>query len=174
MVKLVSILLSFILLSCLKKDDEGFYIFKIKKGNHRSTSRIELKKTNNLSFSFMLTESCKYETKSTENQYDINKLFGMSDGGSHMKNSARLGWRYLNNKFEIFGFIHNNGQFYFEKICDVEPNVEYNCMISFMDKKYKFYVGSSVLEMDRYQNTNKRNYLLYPYFGGDEVAVNKT
>lgn len=160
----------FVIFTCVKKDDDGFFLFKIKKGNHRSTNRIHFTKKNNLNFSFILTESCIYKLENKENQYDVNKLFGMSDGGNHMDNSARLGWRYLDGKLEILGYTHYNKQFDFEKICDVEPNVEYNCQISFLEGKYRFIVGSNTLEMGRFMDKNKRNYILYPYFGGDEVS----
>lgn len=170
MIAIIFLILIVVLLSCHKKDDNGFYIFKIKKGNHRSVNRIGFTKTNNLSFSFIMTESCNYELSNAENQYDINKLFGMSDGGNHMDNSARLGWRSIDGKIEILGYTHNNGQFFFEKICDAKPNIEYNCQISFLADKYVFTVDSNTLEMDRYKDNNKRKYLLYPYFGGDEVA----
>jgi hypothetical protein len=170
MVVFILLVLTFILLSCHKKDDNGFYIFKIKEGKHRSVNRVELTKKTDLNFTFILTESCIYNLENKENQYDVNKLFGMSDGGNHMDNSARLGWRYLNGKLEILGYTHYNKQFDFEKICDVEPNVEYNCQISFLEGKYRFIVGSNTLEMGRFNDKNKRNYILYPYFGGDEVS----
>jgi len=171
MIRLINVfLLIFLFTSCLKKDGNGYYVFKIKKGQHRSVTRVEYVKTNILSFTFILTESCKYESKDPINQYDVNKLYGMSDGGSHTNNSARIGWRYLNNKLEIMAYTHFNGEFQFDKICDVEPNIEYSCQISFLSDKYQFNVNNNIVYLPRYKNSNNKNYLLYPYFGGDEVA----
>lgn len=95
----------------------------------------------------------------------------MSDGGNHSDNSARVGWRYLNNKLEIMAYTHYNGTLQFEKICDAEPNVEYVCQINYISNKYHFNVGGNVVELPRLKDINKKNYLLYPYFGGNEVAL---
>lgn len=171
MIRLINIFLFiFLLTSCLKKDGDGFNVFKIKKGHHRSITRIEYTKTSTLTFTFILTESCKYESIDPINQYDVNKLYGMSDGGVHTDNSARVGWRYLNNKLEIMAYTHYNGNFQFEKICEVEPNNVNSCQISFLDDMYQFNVNNNIVYLPRYKNTSKRKYLLYPYFGGDEVA----
>jgi hypothetical protein len=168
---LISILIIFLLLkSCTKKDNNGFWVFKIKEGKHRSTNKIKYICKNSLNFDLMLTESCKYQSKSLENQYDVNKIFGISDEGGHMENSARVGWRYLNDKIELMAFIHNNGVFSFEKICDAEPNVVYNCNINLLDDKYEFIINNNIIIMDRYKNNKRCKYLLYPYFGGDELA----
>lgn len=158
------------LFGCLKKDESGFYIFKIKKGDHRSTTRYQRVSTNSLNFTIILTESCKYQSNSPDNQLDINKVFGMSDGGNHMNNSARIGWRYYNNKLELHAYTHYNGNFDFKKICDVDADKEYNCQISYMDGYYNFVVNSVSVTMPRFENSDKKKYLLYPYFGGDETA----
>ena len=162
--------LTILLISCTKKDKNGFWVFKIKKDNHRSTNQVNFFCKDELNFDLILTESCKYQTKEYENQYDVNKLFGISDEGGHMKNSARFGWRYLNDNLELMVFVHNNGSFYFEKICDIQPNIIYNCQINLLSDKYEFIVGSNKIYMDRYKPNVNCKYLLYPYFGGNETA----
>jgi hypothetical protein len=168
--KIISVLFILCQTACLKKDEYGFRIFKIKEGNHRSIYRVERRKTNVINFKLILTESCKYQSKSTENQYDINKVFGMSDGSNHKDNSARIGWRYLDDKLELHAYTHYNGQFDFKKICDINPEVEYDCQIFFSETDYKFTVNGITVTMPRYKKSTEKNYLLYPYFGGDEES----
>lgn len=163
-------LLCFSQTGCLKSDSNGFFIFKIKKGNHRSVNRIQRTSSDELNFSLILTESCKYESKDPQNQYDVNKVFGMSDGGDHKENSARIGWRYVGDKIELHAYTHYNGNFDFKKICDIDTEKEYQCQISFLENEYQFIVNGVSVYMPRYKNSDKKKYLLYPYFGGDEVA----
>ena len=166
----IIVILIILLISFFKKRKNNFSVFKIKKDKHRSTFKIKYIFDDKINFDVILSESCKYKSKSEENQYDVNKIFGISDGGSHMKNSARLGWRYLNDKLELMAFTHNNGVFSFEKICDAQPNFIYNCQINLLIDKYQFIVDNNIVYMDRYKSNTNFKYLLYPYFGGDETA----
>ena len=155
--------------SCHKKDSEGFTIFKIKRGKHKSSSVLKFTNKKELSFKVRFDESCKYQTLDPVNQWDVNKLFGLSDGGSHIKNSARFGWRWVDGKLELLAFTHYNGDFFFEKITELEIGKEYDCVLTIGDK-YTFISNGSIVTMDRYKNNNRRNYYLWPYFGGDEAS----
>lgn len=158
------------LTTCVKKNGSGFWVFKIREGAHRSVVKVKTIKRDNIRFEIVLTESCKYETINPENQLDVNKLFGFSDGGGHMKNSARMGWRFVNDELELMAYTHYNGKFDFKKICNVNPNVHYECKINCLPDKYEFIVGDNTVYMDRYWLYSGKRYLLWPYFGGDEVA----
>ena len=135
---------------CVKKDSEGLWIFKIKKGNHRSVNKIKTINRDNIHFELLMTNSCKYETLNPMNQWDVNKIFGFSDGGGHKKNSARIGWRFVNNQIQLMGYTHYNGDFYFKKIRVVNPGNYYDCRINCLNDSYEFIVESDTIYMDRY------------------------
>ena len=159
-----------LMVSCVKKDSNDFWIFKIKEGKHRSTNKVKTINRDNIHFELLLTESCKYEALNPMNQWDVNKIFCFSDGGGHKRNSARIGWRFVNNEIQLMGYTHYNGDFYFKKICVVNPDVYYDCRINCLHDRYEFIVHSDTVYMDRYLIYSNRRYLLWPYFGGDEVA----
>ena len=156
--------------SCTKKDINNFWIFKIKEGKHRSTTKVKTTKKDNVHFEILLTESCKYQTLNFDNQWDVNKIFGFSDGDGHKNNSARIGWRYVKNELKLMAYTRYNGDFYFKNICVVEPGVYYECRINCLPDKYEFIVHNDTVYMDRYWIYSNRRYFLWPYFGGDEVA----
>ena len=162
MKKLFICLLSF--LSCTKIDDNGFKVFTIKEGNHRSGYRYKTSWSNKFNVKCIFDNSAIYTTKDSLNQYDVNKLWGVSDcSNNHMKNSIRFGWRWLNDSLEILWFRHLNNQFEFEKITTVELN-------EIIDDKYILGVNGVVVEVNRPCTQDFKRYYLYPYFGGDEVA----
>lgn len=170
MIKKFFILLILILTTCVKKNADDFWVFKIKEGKHRSTTKVKTINRDNIHFELVLTESCKYETLNPVNQWDVNKIFGFSDGGGHMENSARIGWRWVNNEIQLMAYTHYNGDFNFKKICVANTGVHYECRINCLIDKYEFIVHNDTTYMDRYWIYSNRRYLLWPYFGGDEVA----
>jgi hypothetical protein len=152
-----------------KKDSEGYIPFLIKKGSHKSSYSLNYTNKKSLSFFVQFDDSCVYKTIDPSNQEDVNKLIGISDGFSHVKNSARFGWRYLNGKLEILGYTHFDGKFEFEKICDIEIGREYQLTIEIGDD-YKFSVEDKIISMRRFPKKFGFNYYLWPYFGGNETA----
>jgi hypothetical protein len=159
----------FLLFSCNKKDSDGYAIFTIKKGNHKSSSTLEFTNKREFDFKVQFDESAKYDLNDPENQWDVNKLIGISDGGLHQKNSARFGWRWVNNNLEILAYTHYNGNFYFEKITDIEIGKEYDCIL-ILDDKYTFICDGKIVTMPRWMDFKTKNYYLWPYFGGDLEA----
>lgn len=157
------------LLSCNKKDSNGYTNFTIKKGNHKSTAALNFTNKQTLNFIVEFDNSAIYTTIDPVNQYDVNKLIGVSDGGLHQKNSARFGWRWVDNKLELMAYTHYQGNFYFEKITNLELNKEYNCTL-ILDENYTFICNGQTIIMKRWKNTKSNNYYLWPYFGGDETA----
>ena len=67
-------------------------------------------------------------------------------------------------------YSHYNGDFNFKKICVANTGVHYECRINCLIDKYEFIVHNDTTYMDRYWIYSNRRYLLWPYFGGDEVA----
>jgi len=165
----IFILITLLTISCNKKDDENWSIFKINSGDHSSSNSLEFTRKSTWQFKFQFDSSAIYTSVDPINQWDVNKLIGVSDGGLHQKNSARFGWRWLNGKLEILAYTHWKGNFEFEKITDIEIGKEYTGTIQFSDK-YIFTCNGTIVEMRRDKNVQTNNYYLWPYFGGDETA----
>ena len=160
------------LLCCKKVDENGFRIYTIKENNHRSGYRYCTTKDSIFKLEVIFDESAIYETVDPLNQYDVNKLWGLSDCGTgHMKNSIRFGWRWLNDSLEIHWFQHENGDFYFDKIKTVDINQIINLELELRESDYLLSVDGVTKTISRNcGNNNDKKYKLYPYFGGDETA----
>ena len=96
----------------------------IKKGRHYSnwfnfpffTLRRSIK------FQFMIDSSSHY-TFNNEDDYDWNKLFGLSNSWNHHQSSARIGWRRLNEEqYQICLYTYDNGV----RVISREMNLDYN------------------------------------------------
>lgn len=127
---------------------------------------------------FRFTESCRYNMH-TEDQYDWNKLYGVSFGifGIH-KNSARFVWRYdlATQKIEIGAYWYIDGYRNYYTLCSVEINDTINFKMTFLHdsivftvlddlmptSKYVLYMNEDILEKNRYE--------CGIYFGGNRRA----
>ena len=110
------------IISCKKIDTQGYRVYKIKSGRHRSNTAYCTTKSNYITFEAIFDESEQYTSIDPINQYDVNKLYGLSDSGtSHTKNSIRFGWRWLNDSLEILWFKHEDGDFSFGNITTITP-----------------------------------------------------
>ena len=125
-----------------------------------------------LSFVVKFDSSAIYQTVSSSNQTDINKLFGFSDNNAqHHQYSARFGWRWSNNALRLFGYIYNNSVMSFKELGTVAIGVETNCSIKVNLDTYVFTLNGKETTMPRASTTaTAGGYKLYPYFGGDETA----
>jgi hypothetical protein len=151
--------------------------FSIKQGKHYSNFYFDFTIKKEIDFTVIFKENCLYPIdKNNENSYDINKLFGLSDDYTHMKNSLRIGWTCENNKnIKLFSFIHNNYQFNSELLCTVNPEEEIKIKLIIYDKEYGILVYyKDKIIYNKYKRTSNWNipfrYILKPYFGGNLVA----
>jgi len=158
--------------SCKKLDEQGFRTYTIKCGKHKSRNRYKTTRTDQLSFQVIFDESAKYTSVDPINQYDVNKLYGLSDcGSSHTESSIRFGWRWLNDSLEILWFKHVNGNFSFAKIKSIDIDQIVDFSITFDHRNYYMSVGGDVVTVPRpCGGGGIRKYYLWPYFGGNEVA----
>ena len=122
----------------------------------------------------------QYDLKSND-QYDINKLFGISYGFHH-RNSARFGWRWDldKDKIEILAYVYKNGK----RINEWEQDIH----IAYIDF-FEFYEMEIQKNKNEYIFTLKKDsdkkvykkliksrakcffsYELFPYFGGNKKA----
>jgi len=174
-VQKVILLISLLFISCGKEvDDLGFRIYTIPAGEHSSGSFLNHPDNSKISFQFILDESAYYETEIPENQYDVNKIYGMSDFGvRHQKYSIRLGWRYVNNELQLCWLRHEEGRHSSGTIKVIEPDVVYNATIDIKTFYYIITIDSDTTMVRRRPEGNWgliRRYYLYPYFGGNEYA----
>lgn len=145
----------------------------IAKGGHNSDKNpYKPVSTPEMKFTVKFDNSAIYQCVDTNNQRDINKLYGFSDNNQeHHTNSARIGWRWYNNELQLYAYIYNN-TIESDKFITVVPlNQELSCSIKADGSLYVFTVNGKQVTMPRYSTTPQAvGYQLYPYFGGDEVA----
>lgn len=151
----------------------SYRTYIIRKGEHYSRPNpFKLTTKSTLRFNAIFDSSCIYKTVDSINQYDINKLYGFSDCGSqHLTNSARIGWRWVNNELQLFAFVHNNGAILPETSMGAAAiGSVINCRISCKAGFYEFEVNGLIKTLPRNCSGNYTRYILNPYFGGDETA----
>ena len=157
-------------------------VFIIKKNRHYSNLlkiKLHILK-NKIKYKILFDESSQYDLKNND-QYDINKLFGISYGFHH-RNSARFGWRWDldKGKIEILAYVYKNGK----RINEWEQDIH----IAYIDF-FEFYEMEIQKNKNEYIFTLKKDsdkkvykkliksrakcffsYELFPYFGGNKKA----
>jgi hypothetical protein len=150
-----------------------FTKYIIQKGNQYCDGSVyKAIETSEMKFAVKFDSTAIYETKSEENQYDINKLYGFSDNNAdHHQFSARFGWRWSGEALRLFAYIYNNSSVTSKELSIVDVGAEINCSIKVTSTNYLFTVNGITTRLPRMATTEKaKGYQLYPYFGGDEVA----
>jgi len=177
---LSALLMMFFFLSCSKKTDDpspppfNGKKYTIAQGTHEIPPTVNFRETNELKFKAKFDSSAIYTTVDPSNQNDTNKLLGFSDCGSlsHLDNSARFGWRWVNNQLEIMAYC------YIDKVrpepvrvAVVKLNTVNNYSIAFKSDRYIFTVNdTNKVEVLKNCDYTGFRFKLYPYFGGDETA----
>lgn len=150
--------------------------YTIKQGNHYCTpfpipklGRLEMEQY--VSFD----DSCKYNLK-TKDQYDINKLFGLSYGNHHY-NSDRIGWRYLveEDVFELLTYSYINGvRIPSISLGKVKANEKFRVRIQTLIKNGKrfvvFELNDKCVAKEYKVSKVWIKYTLGLYFGGNRTA----
>ncbi|MER2998337.1 hypothetical protein [Pontibacter populi] len=150
----------------------AYTTYLIQKGEHSATNNtFKSLRTNTLRFEAIFDQSAIYTSIDPVNQWDINKLYGMADcSSSHQTNSARFGWRWLNDQLEIHGYVYHNGNRASAYISTVDLNKAYTYELRLDGSNYIFRVNGAEITLPRGCSGTGNGYQLYPYFGGDEVA----
>ncbi|MFI5128872.1 MAG: hypothetical protein ACHQFX_02725 [Chitinophagales bacterium] len=127
---------------------------------------------NELKFIVKFDSSAIYQTASSNNQLDVNKLYGFSDNNDdHHHFSARFGWRWSEGSLHLFGYTYNNSVMSYEELGTIRIGIEYTCSIKINESNYIFSLDENSKTMPRSSTTPTAvGYRLYPYFGGDEAA----
>ena len=110
--------------------------------------------------------------------YDVNKLWGFSEGLSNQYNSARVGWRWLNGQLQLFAYVYVKGTLLRDPVSYDPPFIksvkigsEINCSIAVSGSKYIFTVDGVVVQTARGTTSSTYSgYQQYPYFGGTLTA----
>jgi len=130
----------------------------------------------NYSLNFKFSKECWWKIPRNIDDYDINKLCGLSFGFPYTKNSVRLGWTpNFDNDGSIFlyAYIHDNYKFIYKKfISEFFVEIEYLCQLYLDENKYVLTINNETIEIE-HEKLNKIQKEEYPYFGGDNKAINK-
>jgi hypothetical protein len=147
----------------------------IKKGKHYSnwfnfpffTTRRSIK------FQFMIDSSSHY-TLNNEDDYDWNKLFGLSNSWNAHESSARICWRrYNEEQFQICLYAYDNGIRVISKEINLDYNTFYGARIIVSSNNfYLLFKDSSIILPRRSFKLSPFKLVLKPYFGGTSVAPN--
>jgi len=147
--------------------------YLIRKGNNFSDQTGFRSVTVNGTMNFMarFDQSAVYTTIDPVNQYDINKLWGFSEGFSNSFNSARVGWAYNNGALRLYGYVYAKGVRHSREITTVAIGTDVSCSIRLSGSSYVFTVNGVSVSLPRGTTTTRASGLQqYPYFGGDERA----
>ena len=152
--------------------NSNFKLYTIQQGRqYCDQNSIKIVTLNKLQFDVIFDSTAIYSTIDPVNQFDINKLYGFSEGINHQYNSARMGWRWSNDSLRLFGYVYNNGTRISEEISTISIGDTIPCSIKLLDSIYQFKVGTRQVELSRTAVGDSANgYQLYPYFGGDELS----
>lgn len=150
----------------------SYTTYTIRQGQHYcDQNSIKSVRTSEMKFMVKFDNSAIYQTVIPENQYDINKLWGFTEGINNQYNSARIGWSWNNDALRLYGYVYANGVRYSQEITSVVIGSEITCSIKLAGSIYLFTVNGVSISLPRGPSTSQASgYQQYPYFGGDEVA----
>lgn len=174
MIRIVLTIFLISLISCetLFIDQTIEKTFIIRAGKHESDHGFRGFEGDTLNFIAKFSGSAIYASSDPANQADLNKLLGFSNCNTHhLQNSARIGWRWYNDRLEIFAYVRDNGRLIFQYITSVPLDTLISYSIQMNESGYLFIVNGT----EKYIKTSSsckgtNNYILWPYFGGDEPA----
>lgn len=125
--------------------------------------------------------SCKYSLEG-QDQFDVNKIFGLGYFWNHHKYSVRFGWRYDRDKelIVLSGYVYDRGERMIAELCDVNFFRWMRLRISINDNKYSFQVFDSFSEWRSLgfawlpkTHSKQWSYRLGFFFGGNKPSPNK-
>jgi hypothetical protein len=169
----------------------GYTLYTIATGAHYcDKSTLKSVSTSEMKFYAQFDASAIYTSVTPVNQYDINKLWGFSEGINNQYNSCRIGWGYNDGNvagvnligtpaLRLYAYSYALGVRYSKEIAVVPLNIPVYCSIKLSGNLYTCtvqYTENNVVKtysatVNRGATATKASgYQQYPYFGGDEVA----
>lgn len=145
----------------------------IRQGTHGNGSFRPILFPKQMSRTVIFDESCVYDLKS-EDQFDVNKLFGLGFFPNHMQTSARFGWNWnlKNEVIDIFSFVHRQGKFYFDYMTfiEIEKPITLTLFVQKRQVIFEAQKKTAIVSKSEQLITNPLAYQLHPYFGGNQFA----
>lgn len=150
----------------------SYATYTIRQGQHYcDQNSLKSVRTSEMKFMAKFDNSAIYQSVLPENQYDVNKLWGFSEGINNQYNSARIGWSWNNNALRLYGYVYAKGVRYFQEITPVAIGSDITCSIKLAGSTYLFTVNGVSISLPRGLSTTQASgYQQYPYFGGNETA----
>ena len=158
-----------------------FKAYTIKAGAHYCDQQVTKSVLGTtMNFTVRFNSSAIYPAVITDynHAYDVNKLWGFSEGFSNQYNSARIGWRYLNGQLQLLAYTYAKGKLLRDPISYDPPviksvplDTDIPCSITVASGKYIYSVSGTTVETPRgATGTKYSGYQQYPYFGGTLTA----
>lgn len=143
----------------------------IREGKNYSNRILPMIRCKTISGTVKLKGDFSYKINKSD-QLDTNKLIGLSDSINHHIDSIRFGWRWNDNvnKLELLYTLYRDGKRYIEPISYIETDKEYDFEVAVDVDKYLLWFDGKYIEVFRSSQWFLPRYVLFPYFGGDEVA----
>lgn len=166
------------IINLYKDRGKKLIMYVIKKGNHYSDIILPIfmfiKKECSITKTFNFSNSCLYHHGDADD-YDINKLWGITFGINPLINSIRFGWNCENNdgNIELFVFRHTHGIMSYDKICTIKPETEYKYTIKILNGKARLFIdGGEEGCFTKEYDVNFSHFIVInkPYFGGNKCA----
>jgi hypothetical protein len=150
----------------------SYTTYSIRQGQHYcDQNTLRSVTTSEMKFMAKFDNSAVYTAVTPENQYDIHKLWGFSEGFNNQYNSARVGWAWNDGALRLYGYAYANGVRYSQEITAATIGTDITCSIKLVGNTYLFTVNGTSINLPRgSSSTQASGYQQYPYFGGDEVA----
>lgn len=153
--------------------------FTIHKGKHRSFPFIfGLHSKKWMERDVVFDSSAAYELNS-EDQNDVNKLFGFGYFNGHHQDSARFGWNYsaVAGRVRLYAYCYVNGERIIKELCEVHIHKKVRCLINIYQYRYAFTVHDGynnwhqLAHVDvEFDHKRKWKYKLGCFFGGNNPA----
>jgi len=147
-------------------------IYTIQKGSHRSTWLPKFNTNTIINFKFKFLSDPSYILGNKLDQEDTNKIFGISDSWYHRRHSVRLGWRYDDKlqKSILCVYYYRDSKHYTQDLGEMYQDKTYYGFISMYKDEYMIACLGDVITIPRTSKWWGPRYLLFPYFGGQQVA----
>lgn len=168
--KTTAIILILMLTSCLKHKPNNGEMFVIMPGEHYSDLGVRVSPEHSISGTFKFNKTCEYVL--TENVGQINKLVGLSHGMNNHKNSARIGWEFLNGEYIMHSYCYVDGERQHFEIARVVNNQRVEFAVSIHVGYYSIMVNGNTHTIDNNITKLKRSYIQHFHFGGEQPNPN--
>lgn len=130
-----------------------------------------IKKNHKFNAVITMATPCKYHF-GNYNDYDVNKLWGITFGVNPLKNSIRFGWNCEDNdgKIVLFVFQHHNKIMSFERLQKINVEEKHKYSIEIVNKNNAILCIDDIKVGEYEVNFSHFITINNPYFGGNQKA----